>query len=182
VPHFNKTSRRFHLGRSHVRRACDLFNFTITSVYAGKRRNCLLSLTSTRIHHDVITNCRGKKIPMLRCPRPIFSLGFKSDLKTSTGYNFCRKWVAPSVWWPGKRRIGVRLLATTQCSSSPPSADRLWEPHNTYPNDTDGSFLGYYGRVLTPAIHLHIAPRVNYNQVWNYTSTKNGNARSGLYC
>jgi len=119
---------------------------------------------------------------MLRCPRPIVSLGIKSDLKTSTGHNCYRKWVAPSVQWLGKRRIGIRLLATTQCSSSPPSSNRLWDPHNTYPNDTEGSFLGYYNWVLTLAAHLHLAPKVNYNQVWNYTSIKNGNARSGLYC
>jgi len=101
-----------------VRRAWDLFNFTITSVYAGKRRYGLFSLTGTRIHHDVITDCRGGGggapsllvlprraaatplflvvgggggggggPPMLLCPRPIFSLGIKSDLKTSTGHN-----------------------------------------------------------------------------------------------
>jgi len=74
------------------------------------------------------------------------------------------------------------IVGNHTCSSSPPNADRLWEPHSTYPNDTEGSFLGYYSRVLTLATHLHIAPKVNYNQVWNYTSTKNGNARSGLYC
>lgn len=79
---------------------------------------------------------------MLRCSRPMVSLGIKSDLKTSTGHNCYRKWVAPSVQWLGKRRIGIRLLATTQCSSSQPSSNRLWDPHNTYPNDTEAPFWG----------------------------------------